>query len=489
MISASMLYDYVSCPHRVALDSFGNQALRDNPNEFVEMLWEEGIAHEETIVSSLPIDANIKLVDPSDRENETLAAMRRRAPLIYGGRLTSGDLVGEPDLLQLRGNGYIPGDIKSGSGMEDTDAGGKYKKHYAFQLAHYVLILEQLGLGEGSREAFIVDGSGSYVPYMLMEPQGVRNTQTWWDSYLEALADVRAILAETLPTLGALSATCKLCHWHSHCKERLVSRGDLTLIAELGRTRRDAMHHIIPDIHSFAGCDPNSFIQGNKTPFKGVGPDTLLKFHERALLLTTPGAQPYLKQAVNLPIARNEIYFDIEADPMRDVVYLHGFVERLHGRPDTAKFIPFFADGVDASHEEAVFSQAWDYLISKIHDSTIYYFSKYERTAYFKLADKYPAICSAADVDDLFKSPAMIDLYFDVVKKATEWPTYDQSIKTLAQYLGFKWRDTNPSGAASIEWYHRWIETGDVAIKQRILDYNEDDCLATGVVVDGIRGF
>jgi predicted RecB family nuclease len=57
----------------------------------------------------------------------------------------------------------------------------------------------------------------------------------------------------------------------------------------------------------------------------------------------------------------------------------------------------------------------------------------------------------------------------------------------LAQHLGFQWRDTNPSGAASIEWYNRWVETCDPAIKQRILDYNEDDCLATGVVVDGVR--
>lgn len=48
----------------------------------------------------------------------------------------------------------------------------------------------------------------------------------------------------------------------------------------------------------------------------------------------------------------------------------------------------------------------------------------------------------------------MIDLYTDVVRKHTEWPTYNQSIKTLAQYLGFQWRDTHPSGAASIEWYN-----------------------------------
>jgi predicted RecB family nuclease len=73
------------------------------------------------------------------------------------------------------------------------------------------------------------------------------------------------------------------------------------------------------------------------------------------------------------------------------------------------------------------------------------------------------------------------------VKKATEWPTRDHSIKTLAKFLGFSWRDTHPSGAASIEWFDRWIHTRDATVKQRILDYNEDDCVATRVVLDGIR--
>lgn len=240
-------------------------------------------------------------------------------------------------------------------------------------------------------------------------------------------------------------------------------------------------------VHDFAGCDPETYFDGKVTTFDKIGQDSLRKFHARAQLLSTPGASAYLKEPVHLPVARHEVYFDIEADPMRDVVYLHGFVERLHGQPATARFVPFFADGFDPAQEEWVFRGAWEYLQSRLQDSTIYYYSKYERTAYRKLAGKYPGICTAAEVESLFASPAMIDLYFDVVKKSTEWPAYDQSIKTLAQYLGFNWRDTHPSGAASIEWYHRWIESGDPTIKQRILDYNEDDCLATGVVVDGIR--
>ena len=87
----------------------------------------------------------------------------------------------------------------------------------------------------------------------------------------------------------------------------------------------------------------------------------------------------------------------------------------------------------------------------------------------------------------MFSSETAVDLYQDVVKPKTEWPTYDYSIKTLASFLGFHWRDTNPSGAASIEWYHRWIETRNPELHRRILEYNEDDCIATRVLLDAIN--
>ncbi len=87
----------------------------------------------------------------------------------------------------------------------------------------------------------------------------------------------------------------------------------------------------------------------------------------------------------------------------------------------------------------------------------------------------------------MFDPGRSIDPHFDVVAKATEWPTRDHSIETLSKFLGFGWRDAHPSGAASIEWFQRWLESGDPAVKQRILDYNEDDCRATRVLLDGIR--
>ncbi len=156
-----------------------------------------------------------------------------------------------------------------------------------------------------------------------------------------------------------------------------------------------------------------------------------------------------------------------------------------HGRDNaTERYIACFADEPTATAEEAAFALAWAYLRGK-PEAAVYYYSKYVRTIWRKLQQKYPGVCTAEEVEALFERA--IDLYFDVVRKHSEWPTKDYSIKTLAKYLGFAWRDAHPSGAASIEWFDRWVQSGDTTIKQRILEYNEDDCLATRVVLDGLR--
>jgi predicted RecB family nuclease len=91
-----------------------------------------------------------------------------------------------------------------------------------------------------------------------------------------------------------------------------------------------------------------------------------------------------------------------------------------------------------------------------------------QRTAYRELQRRYPEVSSAEDIERLFDTHTAVDLYFDVVLRATEWPTRDFSIKTLATYLGFAWRDQDPSGAASIEYFNRWLDKRDPAVKQRI---------------------
>lgn len=242
----------------------------------------------------------------------------------------------------------------------------------------------------------------------------------------------------------------------------------------------------VASIADLAASHPEAYIKGKKTEFPGLGVERLKLFRERAILLKTEDPKPYLRSTIKLPATKIELFFDIEVDPLRDHCYLHGIVERHDGDNETEKFVSFFASEPTPASEYEAFAAAIAYFKS-VPDGAIYHYSKYERTIYRKLQQKYPDICSGDEVEALFAAPRSTDLYGDVVLKATEWPTRDHSIKTLAKFLGFVWRDTHPSGAASIEWFDNWCKERKDDVKQRILDYNEDDCRATRVLLDGIR--
>jgi predicted RecB family nuclease len=482
MITASILYNLVECPQRVALDMFGDVARRDEINPFVRLLWERGTLFEQETISKLQIPfVDLSGANEVDRNRLTLDAMSNGEPLIYGGCIRAGDLVGWPDLLRKEVGGYIPGDIKSGRGKEggDDDHDGSPKRHYAVQLGLYVDILEHLNLSAG-RRAFVLDIHGDEVTYDFS------NLSSLWDDYEDALAEARSILARQVVPLPGYSSVCKLCHWYSFCVQQLVLSDDLTLIPFLRRSDRDTMNDQIPTIAALSAVDPEAFIKGKKTVFSGVGADRFRSLQARAVMLKAPSPKPYLRLPIRLDLFSLELFFDIEVDPLRGVCYLHGFVERKNGDNDTERFVSFFADEATPKAERDAFAAALDYFASRA-GAGIYYYSKYERTIYRKLQQKYPDICTPEDIEQLFDPARAIDLYGDVVLKATEWPTRDHSIKTLAKYLGFAWRDAHPSGAASVEWFDRWCQERNPITRQRILDYNEDDCRATRVLLDGIR--
>jgi len=487
MITASMLYDLIACTHRVSMDLFANPADRDAISPFIQLLWRKGATHEQDIMGGIGVPVlDLSGYHGDEKERLTIEAMNRREPLIYSNRITTGDLVGEPDLLRFTGDGYIAGDIKSGAGEEGREDLSKPKVHYGVQVALYTDILEQLGMSAG-RTSFIIDITGQECTYDLEEPYGQRNPTTLWAEYQKALAEARAIVSRQMETLAAYSSTCKLCWWYSACTKTLEETGDLTLLPELGRSKRDVMVLHISSVSDFAAINLEGFIDKKKTIFKGIGPDMLRKLHERARLVTSPNPQPYLTGRLTLRHSDIEVFFDIETDPMRDFCYLHGMLERRGEDNGTERFDAFFADDLSANAERNAFAHAWDYLCAR-PTAIIYFYSKYERTIWRTLQQKYPDVCTAEEIEALFSPARSVDLYYDVVQKATMWPTRDHSIKTLAKFLGFQWRDTNPSGAASIEWFDQWIRTGNPAIRQRIVDYNQDDCVATRVLLDGIKG-
>lgn len=506
-ISATQLHDHLVCPHRVSMDAHADPARREPPNSFIEMLWARGSAFEAQIVAGLAEPfTDLSRFSGDEKERATREALARGDALIYNGRLsvpgaaTFGEpgLVGEPDLLCREGRDeatgralYVPLDIKSGSayeagsgirsnGDEDGEGEGAPKAIYAVQLALYVDLLERLGASAG-RYGYVLDVDRRRVTYRLEE---------FWPTYAVTVDAVQRALVRPGETRPASAACCKLCVWRRACLQDLQAARDLTLLPELGRAKRDTLAAEFATIDDLAAADVEACIVGSRrqtTRFKGIGPDTLRTMQRRARLATQLDPQPYLKRRIDLPRAEVEIFFDIETDPMRELCYLHGFVVREGGDVGSERFHGLFAEGVTRADERESFAAAMR-LFRRHPRAVVYIYSKYERTIYRQLAARYPQVATTAEVEELFAPERTVDLYNDIVRRHCEFPTTDFSIKSVAGCLGFKWRDTHPSGAASIQWFQRWADTGEPALRQRLLDYNEDDCRAMRVLVDALPG-
>jgi len=103
------------------------------------------------------------------------------------------------------------------------------------------------------------------------------------------------------------------------------------------------------------------------------------------------------------------------------------------------------------------------------------------------LGGLYPDVVATKEVEEYFKQAHVVDLYYGAIYSKTDWPLPSYSLKEIATYLGFKWRDETPSGALSIQWYNEYCETKDESILQRILEYNEDDCKASMVIKEQLE--
>jgi uncharacterized protein len=490
LITASMLYNHLACPHRVAMDAFGDWNRRDKVSPFVEMLWARGNKYEEQVIAGLGLEfEDLSTLAGDEKESATRAAIERGEALIYNGRLSVDGILGEPDLLRREGKGYVAIDIKSGAGEEfaGEDEEGTLKKHYGVQIALYTDLLDRLGVSAG-RYGYVWDVHGEEVRYDIDAALTKDPANTLWALYLGMRLEVGKLLTREVVSTPAAASVCKLCVWRSACLSEVQATDDLTLLPELGRAKRDALRAEFPTVHALADANVAGYVKGTKTEFKGIGAETLKRLQARAKLCVTPQAAPYFREAVALPVARQELFFDIETDPLRDLCYLHGFVARNERDASSERFVAFFAEEETPQAERDAFAAAWAFIRENA-DAVVVYYSKYERTVYRVLQAKYPEVCGAVEIEALFAAvpERSFDLYFDAVKKS-EWPTMDYSVKTLAKFCGFQWRDLDPSGASSIQWFDEWVNTRDPAMKQRILDYNEDDCVAMRVVLDRMRG-
>jgi uncharacterized protein len=186
--------------------------------------------------------------------------------------------------------------------------------------------------------------------------------------------------------------------------------------------------------------------------------------------------KPDVVGTINLPDSSDALVVDIEADPLRDLHYLFGVLD-VHGK--NAEFKTFLAARED---EERA---AWELFVAFIQARPgipVYHYGWFEQDVFRLMANRYGA--PEGFVDDL--AERSVDV-LERLREAIIFPLSFYSLKDIAQFLGFRWRHDDASGLNSVLWYEEWLTTGNRALLDDVIQYNEDDVQATWIVAEWAR--
>jgi predicted RecB family nuclease len=145
--------------------------------------------------------------------------------------------------------------------------------------------------------------------------------------------------------------------------------------------------------------------------------------------------------------------------------------------------------------EARVFAEFWEhiqgmraYARSRHYGYRVYHYTHHEVSSFRELARRhkgYPGVPTMEELNELMDSKEFVDLY-PILSQQLIWPTESVTLKDVAKWIRFSWRDTDPGGGNSLAWFADAVGDGPEAKEnqQRLLEYNDDDCHAQAAIRD-----
>jgi predicted RecB family nuclease len=468
-ITAQDFYDHDKCPHRVYLNRHGDPSQKLPQSEFLNLLFDNALTHEWEVVKELEYETP-KGDSLEERAAVTLDLMRRGVERIYQGVLLLSTESGVPDLLERTPGKsnfgdfcYKPVDIKAGTGFADQHTGA-LRDDYGIQLFHYGHLLEAIQ-GVLPPQAEILNKRKERIAYELTQ---------FASRYAVEKTEIQALIAGSNTEEPALCTECGKCQWWGYCEKILLAADDVTLLAEVGRSKKIILNGVgVRSIQDLAKFDFSA------VKLKSIGSKTAETLKRSAESVLANKIVVLSKPSILNP--PRKIYLDFEDDPSQDLIYLCGmWIEppirslNYHGL--------FCTDETGEAKIWKEFQGLCDVLSTE--DYVVFHFSAYEKTKLTVLERKHGVVDKAALEN--FKS-RMVDLHA-IVKKSVVLPARGYGLKKIAPFVGLKYSAANAGGAQSIVWFQKYQQDpSNTDVMSTLLQYNQEDCLAMKYVEEWLR--
>ena len=498
LITDHLLLNYKRCNRRTYLDVYGSPQFKDPDKDFLLKLKRENQTHIANIIKERSLDYQQPASSRRDwqlNSQETLELMEQGANYIVRGTLcltfeewqSAWDnqflspefktqyadflseitfsaapslLIKQPGKSRFGDWAYVPVNIKLGR---------RAKPEYKLISAFHAQLLATIQVQTPPYSQLILKEHNDYFI----------NLDHWLFRVQEVIAECLTMLAQQQqPEVFISRQRCSLCSWHGFCYGIAKASNHLSLIPGITPKRYQHMQSIgIDSVESLLDVTENSL---------GEVLDANIARQIKQQIQANTGDRPMVKSSFDLlntqpiPSGAIELYFDIEAEPERQIDYLLG-VLLVDRTANTEKFYAFMAE--DPADEGKIWQQFLDFL-ALYPDAPIYHYSEYEVDTIKRLGRLYET--PKFQVQEILSR--LVDLHLWVMKTVV-LPVESYSLKAVANWIGFYWRETEGSGDQSVCWYDRWLITQNRDLLDLILSYNEDDCRATRQLKDWLLDF
>jgi predicted RecB family nuclease len=281
------------------------------------------------------------------------------------------------------------------------------------------------------------------------------------------LEEMTALLCSPSPPNLSLIRHCSECQFRSRCRQKAVEKDDLSLLSGMTVKERKKLRS--------KGIFTVTQLSYTFRPRRRSTPEVMR--HQHALkALAIRKKQIHILGTPALSAAGTPVYFDVEGDPDRDFYYLIGLRTKSAGSPVHS----FWAN--DPGDEQDMWADCL-HRLSEIDSPRLIHYGNYETQFLKRMRARYPNIGNPVFLDQLTKSalnllaPIYAHVYF---------PTYSNSLKEVARFLGFRWSDSTSSGWTALVWRSQWETSREPSLKQKLVTYNSEDCEAAEKVTEAL---
>jgi len=296
--------------------------------------------------------------------------------------------------------------------------------------------------------------------------------------------------SKTPPPITSNRKKCTICSWKKDCESVAIKEGSLSEVSGIGAKRELLLIKVgINNIEELSRI--KHYKLREKLDIYGTQHGEISK--QIVLQAKAQITNKAIRLKSELPInnfkkAKGLFIYDIESDPDIKHDFLHGFI-RVGNNIDRdidltkTKYSPLL------NLEKNTESFLWERIKRKLNnnkDFPILHYGETEPISLLKLGERQGA--DPKEIEALRKR--FIDIHL-LVREYWCLPVSNYGLKSIAEWIGFKWNQSNVNGARALLWWRQWKKSRKVNRMysknlNSIFEYNRDDCIATLMIAKWI---